>query len=557
MAWELSGNTYEHRDAIKRIGGRWDAARKLWVVEEGSMRERANQESVIFRLSRQGVRVEQPRGVSARRDTSLPPQPSAVKPAPKAEETAEDIRRKSEQAIAYAREMYAKAKNDSAVEQLDLLWAALPKPQTKGEAERVHARLTMDGKGYELYGLQSLARESEQGKAALEQWQARAIVLEQTRAERAQQDAIAKRKAFVDSIPEWFRDRATAARAYHADAPTQLLDHQRETTVRSEGKTHKDIWEPGTPIHTKQNGWGIAGKASKYKDDDDDEWKVSQEVRPARTEAEFRAIADALERRARRDKRAGWIKSELAALTAAVSKKEYRTDARMPKEREQVGPRDEKSGVSDNFYLGDGKLWHTHYMYDYGTDVWAAPLTPELEQRVRRLDAVVKDTSGKEFDQLTAAPLTPARADEFPEKVGWRHGQYFIVHDTDKEGKTQFTGKNPGVPAKRGKGSAKASYTVLTRDDDPPVRTSLNLGIVEAETGETLAFRPTFVRAPKARDLSPRLVPPEVGVRKGKTVRVFDTRTGLLTRVTDRKPRNVPLVRREPRPTAFRRRRGL
>lgn len=36
-----TGNTYPIRDAIKSLGGRWDAARKAWVVPALSMSERS------------------------------------------------------------------------------------------------------------------------------------------------------------------------------------------------------------------------------------------------------------------------------------------------------------------------------------------------------------------------------------------------------------------------------------------------------------------------------------------------------------------------------------
>ena len=38
-AW--SGNTYPIRDAIKSLGGKWDATRKVWIVPPLSMRQRA------------------------------------------------------------------------------------------------------------------------------------------------------------------------------------------------------------------------------------------------------------------------------------------------------------------------------------------------------------------------------------------------------------------------------------------------------------------------------------------------------------------------------------
>jgi hypothetical protein len=36
-----TGNTYPIRDAIKALGGKWDAARKAWIVPPLSMRERS------------------------------------------------------------------------------------------------------------------------------------------------------------------------------------------------------------------------------------------------------------------------------------------------------------------------------------------------------------------------------------------------------------------------------------------------------------------------------------------------------------------------------------
>lgn len=54
----LTGNTYNVRDQIKRIGGQWDAARKGWIVRSGTMRERAEQSRVIYGLRREGVRAE-------------------------------------------------------------------------------------------------------------------------------------------------------------------------------------------------------------------------------------------------------------------------------------------------------------------------------------------------------------------------------------------------------------------------------------------------------------------------------------------------------------------
>jgi hypothetical protein len=37
-----TGNTYPIRDAIKALGGKWDAGRKAWIVPALSMRQRAD-----------------------------------------------------------------------------------------------------------------------------------------------------------------------------------------------------------------------------------------------------------------------------------------------------------------------------------------------------------------------------------------------------------------------------------------------------------------------------------------------------------------------------------
>ncbi len=47
-----TGNTYEHRDYIRSIGGRWDAARKAWIVPPQNMRQRS-----VIRIPR-GVDVQ-------------------------------------------------------------------------------------------------------------------------------------------------------------------------------------------------------------------------------------------------------------------------------------------------------------------------------------------------------------------------------------------------------------------------------------------------------------------------------------------------------------------
>ena len=37
-----TGNTYPIRDAIRNLGGRWDARRKAWIVPPLSMRQRTD-----------------------------------------------------------------------------------------------------------------------------------------------------------------------------------------------------------------------------------------------------------------------------------------------------------------------------------------------------------------------------------------------------------------------------------------------------------------------------------------------------------------------------------
>lgn len=52
---EWSGNTYPIRAQIRSLGGTWDAARKVWIVPAGTMRQRGEMD----RLSRTGgVRVD-------------------------------------------------------------------------------------------------------------------------------------------------------------------------------------------------------------------------------------------------------------------------------------------------------------------------------------------------------------------------------------------------------------------------------------------------------------------------------------------------------------------
>jgi hypothetical protein len=51
-----SGNTYPIRDAIKSLGGKWDANRKVWIVPALSMRQRSSVYSLCGGLK--GVTVE-------------------------------------------------------------------------------------------------------------------------------------------------------------------------------------------------------------------------------------------------------------------------------------------------------------------------------------------------------------------------------------------------------------------------------------------------------------------------------------------------------------------
>jgi hypothetical protein len=52
----LTGNTYAHRDEIKRIpGAGWDATKKAWVIKPGTMKERAMQSRMIYALRSKGI----------------------------------------------------------------------------------------------------------------------------------------------------------------------------------------------------------------------------------------------------------------------------------------------------------------------------------------------------------------------------------------------------------------------------------------------------------------------------------------------------------------------
>ncbi len=51
-----TGNTYPIRDAIKSLGGKWDATKKAWVVPALTMKERGSLYSLCNGMK--GVTVE-------------------------------------------------------------------------------------------------------------------------------------------------------------------------------------------------------------------------------------------------------------------------------------------------------------------------------------------------------------------------------------------------------------------------------------------------------------------------------------------------------------------
>lgn len=58
----LTGATYAVRHEIAQIpGARWDAGRKAWVIEPGTMAERSRQSSAIHALKKRGVNVTEVR----------------------------------------------------------------------------------------------------------------------------------------------------------------------------------------------------------------------------------------------------------------------------------------------------------------------------------------------------------------------------------------------------------------------------------------------------------------------------------------------------------------
>lgn len=52
-----TGNTYPIRDAIRKLGGRWDAEQKAWIVPSLTMRERSSVYSTCGGMK--GVHVEE------------------------------------------------------------------------------------------------------------------------------------------------------------------------------------------------------------------------------------------------------------------------------------------------------------------------------------------------------------------------------------------------------------------------------------------------------------------------------------------------------------------
>lgn len=38
----VTGNTYQYRELLRSLGGRWDAERKAWLLPPLSMRERSS-----------------------------------------------------------------------------------------------------------------------------------------------------------------------------------------------------------------------------------------------------------------------------------------------------------------------------------------------------------------------------------------------------------------------------------------------------------------------------------------------------------------------------------
>jgi hypothetical protein len=62
-AVKITGNTFACKDAIKKLGGRWDAAEKCWIVDianhpMNTMRGRSALDSELRTIAGQGCKVE-------------------------------------------------------------------------------------------------------------------------------------------------------------------------------------------------------------------------------------------------------------------------------------------------------------------------------------------------------------------------------------------------------------------------------------------------------------------------------------------------------------------
>jgi len=53
---EINGNTYAVRDALKRLGARWDADRKVWWIDRNAFSGRQWQQ-ISAEIYRMGLRL--------------------------------------------------------------------------------------------------------------------------------------------------------------------------------------------------------------------------------------------------------------------------------------------------------------------------------------------------------------------------------------------------------------------------------------------------------------------------------------------------------------------
>lgn len=58
-SYRVTGNTYAFRDGLKKIGGRWDAPSKCWIVQTGGMSAISGQKFVLGQAERGGCTVEE------------------------------------------------------------------------------------------------------------------------------------------------------------------------------------------------------------------------------------------------------------------------------------------------------------------------------------------------------------------------------------------------------------------------------------------------------------------------------------------------------------------